>query len=54
MEIIIFYIKISLKLDFDGKFRLSTSKYVILNHSGPMFENVEKSRLHKQVQCKTS
>ena len=44
MEIIIVFIKFSLKLDFDGKFGLSTSKYVILNHSGPMFENVETSR----------
>ena len=29
-----FYITISLKLDFDGKFGLSTSKYIILHHSG--------------------
>ena len=44
IKIMIFYVKISLKLDFDRKFGISASKYVVLNHSGPILKNVEKCR----------
>ena len=42
MEIIVFSIKISLKLDFDGKFGLSTSNYAFLNYWLTPFEKISK------------